>query len=141
MASQYDYWTKKKNEITRACDALPYEDYTQELITTYRRHIEIIEEILEELVIEFDDDQYTETTSWSYEEELTALNAKESELEPIVQQLVEAGEERAQQEEHQKLVSELGMTQEEYEANQKELAESARRRRLRIAKAKNKKKP
>lgn len=111
-----DYWTNKKNHIIESKDNLSYEDYTKELLEVYSRHLEIIEEILEDLAPEAEDDQYCETTSWHYEEELKYLEKKTKELEPIV-------EARIEQERHQELLKDLGMTQEQYDVHLEEISE------------------
>jgi hypothetical protein len=123
MAAQYDYWTEKKDYIKDSYNHLPYKEYAQELKEVYSRHLEIIEEILEELQHELSDEQYTETTSWKYEKELEELEKKQKELEPIVQ-------EKKEQDEHQELLDAMGMTQEEYDAYEKEQSELAKKRRL-----------
>lgn len=122
MAAQTDYWTNKRNRINRAYNALPVEEYTQELLKAYPRHLEIIDEILADLGPELDDEQYTETTSWQYEAELDALDKKEEELEPIVEARIEA-------EQHAEFLRDIGMTQEQYDEHERKLAEDARNRR------------
>lgn len=123
MAAQYDSWTEKKNNIKYEYNRLPHKDYTKELMEVYDRHIEIIDEILEELQHEFSDDQYTETTSWKYEKELEELEKKQEELEPIIQKQME-------EEEHQELLDAMGMTQEQYDDYLKVQAEEDKKRRL-----------
>ncbi len=117
MPAQYDYWNEKKDNIKDEYNHLPREDYTQELRDIYRRHIDIINEILEELQHEFNDEQYTETTSWRYEKELEELEKKAEELAPIIKEKVEA-------EEHKEFLKDIGMTQEQYDEHLKSQSKS-----------------
>lgn len=119
MPAQYDYWSEKKDNIKYEYNRLPREDYTKELIEVYSRHIEIIDEILEELQHEFSDEQYTETTSWKYEKELEELEKKQEELEPIIKEKVE-------QEEHKEFLKDIGMTQEQYDEHLRTQSKSKR---------------
>lgn len=123
MAAQYDYWTEKKNNIKDEYNRLPREDYAKELSDTYSRHLDIIEEILEELQHELSDEQYTETTSWKYEKELEELEQKQEKLKPIVQQKIE-------EDEHQEFLDSIGMSQEQYDDYLKEQKELDKKRRL-----------
>lgn len=123
MPAQYDAWKEKKDNIKYKYNRLPSEDYTKELMEFYDRHIEIIDEILEELQHEFNDEQYTETTSWKYEKELEELEKKQEELEPIVNEKVEI-------EEHKEFLKDIGMTQEEYDAYEKSQSKSNRSARV-----------
>jgi thioester reductase-like protein len=120
--SQTDYWNKQKEEIEYSQNRLPYEDFTQELNKVYNRKLEIIEEILIDLAPEADDPQYTETTSWKYENELKELDEKQEKLEPIIQDLVE-------KKEHEDLLKDLGWTQEQYDEHNRQLAEDRKKRR------------
>src|SRR5690349_13093528 len=97
MPAQYDAWTEKKDNIKYEYNRLPNKDYAKELMQVYDRHMEIIDEILEELQHEFSDEQYTETTSWKHEKELEELEKKQEELEPIVK-------EKMEEDEHQELL-------------------------------------
>ncbi len=106
--SSFDYWKKKKKRIEHATNWLSNEDYTKELRDVYERHLEIIEEILDDLAPESEDDQYTETTSWNYEDELKQLEKRTEELEAFV-------EEKDKEKAHQKLLKEMEMTQEQYD--------------------------
>jgi Zn-dependent M32 family carboxypeptidase len=123
MPAQYDYWTEKKDNIKYSYNRLPYKDYTKELMEVYDRHMEIIDEILEELQHEFSDEQYTETTSWKHEKELEELEKKQEELEPIIKEKIE-------EDEHQELLEAMGMNQEQYDAYEKEQREEDKKRRL-----------
>lgn len=123
MPAQYDAWKEKKDNIKYEYNRLPREDYTKELMQVYDRHMEIIDEILEELQHEFSDEQYTETTSWKYEKELEELEKKQEELEPIVNEKVEI-------EEHKEFLKDIGMTQEEYDVYEKSQSKSNRSARV-----------
>lgn len=127
MASQTEHWNDLRNRIQRACWALPYADYAEELRAVYERHMVIIDEVLDDLAPECEDEQYTETTSWHYEDELAALVAKAAELEPIIEARMEA-------EQHAQMLRDMGMTQEQYDAHEREQAQLARdRQRARMA--------
>jgi hypothetical protein len=129
MASQYDYWKKEEKELRYAQDSLIFTDYTEKLHEIYSRHLEIIEEILIDLAPQLDDDQYEETTSWQYENELKELKEKRETLEPIVMEKIE-------KEKHEELLKDLGMNQEQYDSYLKEQDEIAKAARLKKIKKK-----
>lgn len=112
--TQHYYWTSKKKETIDSINHLPNQDFTKELKDVYLRQLEIFEEIILDLSPELDDPQYTETTSWSYEEELKNLYEKQKELEPIV-------EDEINNLNHQEFLKDIGMTQKEYENHLKEI--------------------
>jgi len=129
--SSFDYWDKKRKRIKNASNWLSNDDYTKELRDVYERHLEIIEEILNDLAPESEDDQYTETTSWNYEDELKQLEKRTEELEEFV-------EEKDRQKEHQKLLKDMGMNQEQYETHIEEQRSIARSKMARNKKPKKK---
>lgn len=121
--SQTDYWKKIEKEIKYSQGGLLYEDFTEALHQVYSRKLAIIEEILIDLSPEGDDPQYTETTSWVYEQELKELDAKQEKLEPIIKELIE-------KKENEDMLKDLGWTQEEYDAHLKLVEEGCKKRRL-----------
>ncbi len=121
--SQTDYWKKIETEIKRSQGGLPYEEVTQDLHQVYTRKLEIIEEILMDLGPEADDPQYTETTSWKYENELKELDEKQERLEPVMQEFMEKRD-------HEEMLRELGWTQEQYDEHNRQLAEDRKKRRF-----------
>lgn len=129
MTTGYEFWQKEQKEIQNAKDNLFFLDYTEELHEVYNRQLEIIDEILSDLYPQLEDDQYEGTTSWQYEDELKELKAKREKLEPIV-------EEKIEQEKHQELLKDLGMTQEQYDAHLKEVEEITKKRRKVLARKK-----
>jgi hypothetical protein len=129
MATAYELWKKEHNEIRDAQDSLLYMDYTEELHKVYIRHLEIIDEILIDLSPQLDDDQYEGITSWQYEYELKELKEKRAELEPLVYARIE-------KDKHEDLLKDLGMTQEQYDANLKEVDEMTKKRKGSLARKK-----
>lgn len=121
--NSYEYWESKKKTIQRKMDELPLEDYSKDLNQNYQRQIEIFDDIFAEARMVFDDDQYTETTSWSYEDELKNLQKQQEELEEIFEEIYPKME-------HQKLLNDLGWTEEQYNQHQKEVKNIKKRRKV-----------
>lgn len=95
-------------------DYLPYEEHASNLRENYSRQIEIFDEILQEASYCLDDEQYCETTSWRYEDELDTLYKKATELE-------EKFETEHENFKHQNLLRDLGWTQEEFDEHLKSI--------------------
>jgi len=123
MATQYEQWQIEQKEIRYAQNSLLFAEYTKELHQVYDRYLEIIEEILIDLSPQLDDDQYEGITAYSYEDELKELKEKREKLEPIIEKKIE-------EEKHQELLKDIGMTQEQYDAHLKSIDDDDKQRRV-----------
>lgn len=120
---EYHYWEKEQKKIKNSKWSLIYADFTKDLHSVYDRKLEIIEDILSDLSPQLDDSQYSGITSWGYEDEIKNINNRQEELEPIVQETIERIE-------HEKMLMDLGMTQEQFDTHEKQAEEGRKKSRL-----------
>lgn len=106
----YFFWKKKKQNTQRLLDETPYHDEPsiKNLINTYSQLISIYEEIIDDASMQLNDSQYCETTSWSYEDKIKDLEKNAEDLAPIVEKIIEDID-------YQAMLSDIGMTHEEYQ--------------------------
>lgn len=106
----YFLWKKKKKNTQRLLDEISYHDEPSinDLKNTYTQLISIYDDIIDDASTQLNDSQYCETTSWSYEDKLKELEKHAEDLAPIVEKIIEDID-------YQSMLSDIGMTHEEYQ--------------------------
>jgi hypothetical protein len=106
----YFLWKKKKKNTQRLLDEISYHDEPSinDLKNTYTQLIFIYDDIIDDASTQLNDSQYCETTSWSYEDKLKELEKHAEDLAPIVEKIIEDID-------YQSMLSDIGMTHEEYQ--------------------------
>ena len=106
----YFFWKNKKKYTQQLLDEISYHDELSinSLKNIYSQLISIYDEIIEDASTQLNDSQYCETTSWSYEYKLKELEKHAEDLAPIVEKIIEDID-------YQSMLSDIGMTHEEYQ--------------------------
>lgn len=109
-ADDLSYFLWKKKNTQRLLDEISCHDEPSinDLKNTYTQLIFIYDDIIDDASTQLNDSQYCETTSWSYEDKLKELEKHAEDLAPIVEKIIEDID-------YQSMLSDIGMTHEEYQ--------------------------